>query len=73
MDDKTLFLYPQRMTTREILATFKDLYGADVSPALVSRVADAVIVRVTEWQARPLGAVYPIVYLGCIVVKVRQD
>jgi len=73
MDDKILFLYAQGMTTREIVATFKDLYGADVSPALISRVTDAVIEQVTEWQARPLDAVYPIIYLDCIVVKVRQD
>ena len=69
MDDKILFLYAQGMTTRDIVATFKDLYGADVSPALISRFTDAVI----EWQARPLDAVYPIVYLDCIVVKIRQD
>ena len=47
MDDKILFLYTQGMTTRDIVATFKDLYGADVSPALISRVTDAVIEQVT--------------------------
>lgn len=61
------------MTTREIVSTFKEMYDADVSPALISRVTDAVIAQVIEWQARPLDAVYPIVYLDCLVVKVRQD
>ncbi|WP_269208658.1 transposase [Edwardsiella ictaluri] len=61
------------MTTREIAAAFKELYDADVSPALVSKVTDAVMEQVTEWQNRPLDAVYPIVYLDCIVLKVRQD
>jgi|APSaa5957512535_1039671.scaffolds.fasta_scaffold35426_1 putative transposase len=73
MDDKILFLYAQGMTTREIVTTFKEMYGADVSPALISKVTDAVIEQVIEWQSRPLDAVYPIVYLDCIVVKIRQD
>jgi transposase-like protein len=73
MDDKILFLYAQGMTTREIVTTFKEMYGADVSPALISKVTDAVIEQVIEWQSRPLDPVYPIVYLDCIVVKIRQD
>lgn len=73
MSDKILFLYAQGMTTREIVATFKDMYGADVSASLISKVTDAVIEQVVEWQSRPLDAVYPIVYLDCIVVKIRQD
>ena len=73
MDDKVLSLYAKGMTTREISATFKEMYDADVSASLVSRVTDAVIDQVTEWQARPLDDVYPIVYLDCLVVKIRQD
>lgn len=73
MDDKILFLYAQGMTTREIVTTFKEMYGADVSPALISKVTDAVIEQVVEWQSRPLDPVYPIVYLDCIVIKIRQD
>jgi transposase-like protein len=73
MDEKILFLYAQGMTTREIVATFKEMYGADVSASLISKVTDAVIEQVIEWQSRPLDAVYPIVYLDCIVVKIRQD
>lgn len=73
MDDKILFLYAQGMTTREIVTTFKEMYGADVSASLISKVTDAVIEQVIEWQSRPLDAIYPIVYLDCIVVKIRQD
>jgi len=73
MDDKILFLYAQGMTTREIVTTFKEMYGADVSAALISKVTDAVLEQVVEWQSRSLDAVYPIVYLDCIVVKIRQD
>lgn len=73
MDEKIHCLYAKGMTTREIVAAFKEMYDADVSPALISKVTDAVIEQVIEWQSRPLDAVYPIVYLDCIVVKVRQD
>lgn len=73
MDDKILFLYAQGMTTREIVTTFKEMYGAEVSASLISKVTDAVIEQVVEWQSRPLDAVYPIVYLDCIVLKIRQD
>lgn len=73
MADKILSLYAKGMTTREIQATFKEMYDADVSPTLISKVTEAVIDEVIEWQSRPLDAVYPIVYLDCIVVKVRQD
>jgi putative transposase len=73
MDDKILSLYAKGMTTREIVATFKEMYDADISPTLISRVTEAVIGRVVEWQSRPLDPVYPIVYLDCIVVKIRQD
>jgi transposase-like protein len=62
MDDKILYLYFKGMTTRYIVATFKEMYDADVSATLISRVTNAVIEQVVEWQARPLDAVYPIVY-----------
>lgn len=73
MDDQILSLYAKGMTTREIVETFKELYDADVSPTLISKVTDAVKERVIEWQSRPLEAIYPIVYLDCIVVKIRQE
>tara|TARA_B110000967_G_scaffold36750_1_gene36007 strand:- start:13 stop:1221 length:1209 start_codon:yes stop_codon:yes gene_type:complete len=73
MDDKILFLYAQGMTTREIVETFKEMYDAEISPTLISNVTNAVIEQVVEWQSRPLDAVYPIVYLDCIVLKIRQD
>ena len=73
MDDKILSLYAKGMTTREIVATFKEMYDADISPTLISKITDSVIEQVVEWQSRPLDALYPIVYLDCIVVKIRQD
>ena len=73
MDSQILSLYAKGMTTREIVATFKEMYDADVSPSLISKVTDAVKEQVTEWQSRQLDALYPIVYMDCIVVKVRQN
>jgi transposase-like protein len=73
MDDKILSLYAKGMSTREIVETFKEMYGADVSASLISKVTDSVIEKVVEWQSRPLEAVYPIIYLDCLVAKIRQD
>ena len=69
MDDKILWLYSQGMSTRDIVQAFDEWYGADISPTLVSRVTNAVIEQVVEWQSRPLDAIY----LDCIVIKIRQD
>ena len=73
MDEKILWLYAQGMSTREIVQAFDEWYGADISPTLISRVTNAVIDKVVEWQSRPLDSIYPIVYLDCLVVKIRQD
>ena len=73
MDDQILSLYAKGMSTRDIVAAFQEMYGADISPGLVSQVTNTVMERVVEWQNRPLDAVYPIVYLDCIVLKIRQD
>ena len=71
-DDKILSLYARGMTVREIQSHLEEMYGTEVSPTLISSVTDAVIEEVKAWQARPLDALYPIVYLDCIHVKVRD-
>ena len=72
-DAQILTLYAKGMTTRDIVETFKEMYGADVSATLISKVTESVLEKVHEWQSRPLDEVYPIVYLDCLVVKIRQD
>ena len=57
---------------REIQSHLQEMYGAEVSPTLISSVTDAVIDDAKAWQARPLDALYPIVYLDCIHVKTRD-
>jgi putative transposase len=73
MDKRILWLYAQGMSTREIVQAFDEWYGAYISPTLISIVTNAVIDKVVEWQSRPLDSIYPIIYLDCLVVKIRQD
>ena len=72
-DEQIIALYARGMTTRDIAETFKEMYDADVSHSLISRVTDAVIDEVNAWQSRSLEEIYPIVYLDCIVVKCHED
>ncbi len=71
-NDKILSLYARGLTTREIQAHLEEIYRVEVSPTLISNVTDAVIDEVKGWQNRPLEAVYPIVYLDALQVKVRD-
>jgi putative transposase len=71
-DDKIISLYARGMTTREIQGHLEEIYGVAVSPTLISTVTDAVTDEVKLWQNRPLDALYPIVYLDAIRVKVRD-
>ena len=72
-DDKILSMYARGMTTRDIQGHLYELYGTEVSPSLISRVTDAVIDELKEWQSRPLDPVWPIVYLDALVLKVRDQ
>ena len=71
-DEKILSLYARGMTVREIQSHLEEIYGTEVSPSLISSVTDAVTEEVKAWQARPLDSLYPIVYLDCIHVKIRE-
>lgn len=73
MDDQILSLYARGMSTRDIVDAFQEMYGAEVSAGLISKVTNAVMEQVIEWQNRPLDAIYPIVFLDCIHIKIRHD
>ena len=73
MDEQIRYLYAKGLTTREISEVFEEMYGTEVLAGLVSQVTGAVMEQIRQWQARPLEALYPIVYLDCITVKVRAD
>ncbi|XVN73174.1 IS256 family transposase ISAs3 [Oligella sp. MSHR50489EDL] len=73
LDDQIIALYGKGMTTREIADTLQEFYDVDVSPMLISHVTEKVMEELKEWQNRPLDNLYPIVYLDCIVLKVREN
>ena len=72
-DERVLSLYARGLSVREIQAHLAEIYGTQVSPDLISTVTDAVLDEVRAWQARPLEALYPIVYLDALQVKIKSD
>jgi putative transposase len=72
-DDKIISMYARGLSTREIQRHLRELYGIEVAPDLVSAVTDAVLEEVAEWQNRPLEALYPLVFLDALRVKVRDE
>ena len=71
-NDRIVALYARGMTTRDIRAHLREMYDVDVSPDLISRVTDAVLDELTEWQSRPLDRVYPVVFIDALMVKIRD-
>ncbi|TMO47887.1 IS256 family transposase [Pseudoalteromonas ruthenica] len=72
-DNRIISLYARGMTTRDIQAHFEESYGVEVSPTFISQVTNEVMDEVKQWQQRPLDALYPIVYLDCLVVRSRDS
>ena len=72
-NDLVIGLVARGMTVRDVQAHIADVYQVEISPELVSRITDSVLPELREWQSRPLDAIYPILYLDAIVVKVRTD
>jgi transposase-like protein len=72
MEEKILTLYTKGLTTRDIEDALKDLYGVSISHEIIAQVTDAVLEEVRAWQSRLLDAIYPIVWLDGIVIKVRH-
>lgn len=71
-EDKILALYARGMSTRDIESALVDLYGVTLSHDVIARVTDAVLDEVRAWQERPLEAIYPVVWLDGLVLKVRH-
>ena len=72
-DDKVISLYSRGMSTRDIQAHLKEIYGVDVSSTFISTVTDSVLDEIKQWQQRPLEPIYPVVYLDGLVVKNREE
>ena len=73
LEEKILGMYARGVSTRDIQDTLTELYGVDVSPSLISKVTDKIWETVEAWQNRPLDAIYPIIYLDAIHLKLRQN
>jgi putative transposase len=71
-DDKILALYSRGLSTRDISAHLQEIYGVEVGRELISKVTDGVMDDVREWATRPLEDIYPIVFLDCMVLKIRE-
>ena len=71
-NDKIIALYARGMTTRDIQAHLRQMYQVQVSPDLISRVTDAVVEELNEWQNRPLDAVWPVIFIDALNVKIRD-
>ncbi len=72
-DDKILSMYARGMTTREIAAHLKEIYGTEVSPELIRRATDSVKELLEDWRSRTLESFYPILFLDALVINVRED
>jgi len=73
LEQKIIGLYAKGMSARDIQDTLHQAYGVEVSPATISTVTDKIWALVEAWQNRPLAAIYPIVYLDAIHLKLRRD
>ncbi|MGH7062926.1 MAG: IS256 family transposase, partial [Stellaceae bacterium] len=72
-DDRIISLYARGLSAREIQGHLLELYGVEVSPDLISRVTDAVLDAVREWQSRPLDPVYAVIFFDALRVKIRDE
>ena len=73
IEEKVLAMYAKGLTTRDIEDNLREIYGAEVSASLISRITDKILPEVNEWQNRPLNDIYPVVYFDGIVFKARKD
>lgn len=73
IEEKILSMYAKGMTTSDIEAHIRDIYGVEVSDTTVSRITDKILPVAKEWQQRPLEAVYAVVFLDAIHYHVRSE
>ena len=72
-NERVIALYARGLTVRDVQAHLREMYQVEVSPDLISKITDAVLDELREWQMRPLDSVYPVLYLDAIVCKVRHE
>ena len=73
IESKVMAMYAKGMTQRDIEDNLREIYGAEISQSLISRITDKILPEVNEWQNRPLESVYPIIFYDGIVFKIRRE
>jgi len=73
IEQKILAMYSKGMSQRDIEDTLRDIYGAEISQGMISRITDKILPEVNEWQNRPLDKIYPVIYFDGIVFNTRKD
>jgi len=73
MEEKILSLYAAGLSIRDVSDQIKSLYDVEISPELVSKISEKIMPQLTEWQNRPLEAVYPFIFLDAIHYKIREN
>ena len=73
IEGKIQAMYAKGMSQRDIEDTIREIYGADVSQGMISKITDKIMPEVNEWQNRPLEKIYPVIYFDGIVFNTRKD
>ena len=73
IEQKIMAMYAKEMSQRDIEDTLREIYGAEISQGLVSRITDIILPEVNDWQNRPLDKIYPVVFFEGIVFNSRKD
>jgi len=73
IEQKIMAMYSKGMSQRDIEDNLREIYGAEISQTLISKITDRILPEVNEWQNRPLESIYPIIYFDGIVFKSRKD
>jgi putative transposase len=73
IEQKIMAMYSKGMSQRDIEDNLREIYGADISQGLISKITDKILPEVNDWQNRPLESVYPIIYFDGIMFKSRKD
>lgn len=73
IENRIIAMYAKGISTRDIEDQLRDIYGIDVSPALISSITDKILPQAAEFQSRPLDELYPVVFFDGVYFKVRKD
>ena len=73
IEQKIQAMYAKGMSQRDIEDTIREIYGAEISQGMISRITDKIMPEINEWQNRPLEKIYPVIYFDGILFHSRKD